>query len=145
MQTALYLTVATTDGWGSQVRSVHFLEVVKSWNVGPGLTQSHGPSYQRRTYQPRPNVLLTAIFTVVSFAVVRGQGNNKIFTCYSKLKFLVMCPLGGKFTTSAKVHQHQFNGCGFLSSYVGSYKNQCFGIRQCVHFHISGWKEYAIL
>ena len=103
MQTALYLTIAATDGWGLQVRSVYFPEVVKSQNVGPGLTQSHGPSCQRRTYHPRRNVLLTFIFTVVSFAVVchGGQGNNTIFTCYSELKFLVMCPLGGKFTTSA--------------------------------------------
>ena len=40
--------------------------VVKFWNVGP--------SYQKGTYHPRPNVLLTIIFTVVLLTVVKGTG-----------------------------------------------------------------------
>ena len=61
--------------------------------MGPALhMQNHGPSFQIRTYHPRPNVL-TVVVMVVSFVGVCGQGNKEAFTCYSELQFLLVSSL----------------------------------------------------
>ena len=71
----------TTDGLGSQV---NFLEIstfskkLSSPEMGPWPYTK--PVFKEEvTYHPRFNVLLTAVFTAVSFAVLHGHGNEEIF------------------------------------------------------------------
>ena len=94
----------TTDGSYSHVNfQCTFPEVVKFQMVGPRSCKICGPSFQKWTYHPRLNVLLTV---VAFFSVVHDQGNEKVLcNCYGKLSFLSHAAIFSDLPLS-KIHRY---------------------------------------
>jgi len=79
----------TTDGSYSHVNfQCTFPEVVKFQMVGPRSCKICGPSFQKWTYHPRPNVLLTVVAFFL-WSMIRGTRKFYV-TAMANLVFLVM-------------------------------------------------------
>ena len=63
-------------------------------------------SLQKRTYYSRPNISLTGVFTVVSFAVVCGHRNEEILPAMVNFNFWSHAHFFFFFTSYGKVYRH---------------------------------------